>query len=316
MVIALLISSLLAAGLFTTLYQISLVQARVTSITTVYTRAAVFLNQIEHDLMGAFIPTQTKIIQRSAQPGVMQSTEKNVEPVKVSFSSVVRDGQLELLTFITSSPLAVYTKAKNAKQKPCVVRVVYRLVPDKVHKKSYTLLRQEGTELAFEKYDAEQNGALRPYQMLDGIAQMKIQYYIPDPKQEGDKKTIQYKKLTALSGSTSKEGEEEITITSLPHFVEITLSLWDSAYEKQTSFTMTIPLIAPAGSIKPDHGKLIQEQPVAAEKPAAALDSEKNLTPAPEQEKKLVGMIDFLPEKLRSGITIKEGASVERGVAA
>lgn len=276
-IISVLIASFLSVGLLTTIVQISRVQQTVTTITNINGRLAILQNQMERDVMGAFVPTQVDMIQTST---VRQATQKPIEKVFYGTSKAT-GGRLDTLTFITSNPLEVFYGVKNVQLKPRIARVVYRLVPDERHKNSYILLRQEGTtDLTFEKYKADSTGELRPFAMIDDIQNLTITYITIEQAADTKKKT--YKK------SSSWQSEKKETPTSspenaqlprlkkepvrLPNYIEVAISLWNSSFDDARTFSLIIPIAYKTTEF--------EEPPPAPEKKSSAA-SPQTTPPAP-----------------------------------
>lgn len=316
LLLALLISSFIITGLFTVIYQVRRMQTNVNTITGASERAAIMLNQLERDLMGAFVPTHIEPLkQTKKQPG---STAQDVTPpLKKIFFGITRDNRLDTLSFITCNPLQVYTKAKDAKIKPRIVRIVYRVLPDPDNKKSYVLMRQEGTELDYDRYTRDAQGALRAYRVVDGIATIRVMYFIPDPKgkMESENPVITYRKVSGWQ-DTDKEGKN---VRGLPHYVEFSFTLWDSVYERQMPFTMTIPILGDTGQTSEQSEETIpvlQESAKPAEQavnmsisgvPTVTARNRRAVSTGPTNNAKSA-WIEELPADVRSAVTIREAA--------
>ena len=149
-----------------------------------------------------------------------------------------------------------YWGTKQAQPRPRIARVVYRLVPDKEVKNSYILMRQEGNDLDFNMYKI--GGSIRAYELINGIKDISMQYTTIIEKK--DKK--EYK--TAKEWKEEQENKEESTTILAPHIVEINLTLWDSIYQRDTSFTLTIPVVADMQEKKkmPTANKQLPNKPV------------------------------------------------------
>ncbi len=242
-----LIAAVISTGLLTTILQISRLQETVNTITSVYGRAALLQNQLERDVMGAFIPSQVDMIQTTT---VKQA---QVKPLEKIFFSKNKGEQLDLLTFITSSPLQIYFGITNIKLKPRVARVVYRLIPDTRRKNSYVLTRQEGTKpLRFESYNKDAQGDLRSYPMIDGIYSLSIQYISIEQKTGDDeKKSVKriYKKQKEWESQKKQDDKKKKAPLRLPNQIELHVELWDSTYTNHRPFMLTIPIIAMSGDV-------------------------------------------------------------------
>lgn len=251
--IGIVIAGILSAGLFTTITQVGEVQQAVNGITSIYGRLSIFQQQMERDVMGAFVPMQYDVL--PTQTGQKQTEQKPLEKIFYA-ESKGNGGRLDYLTFITSNPLEVYSGVKDIKLKPRVARVVYRLIPDPHNKLWYFLQRQEGTtDLVFEKYGKDAQGDFRAFTMLDGIRDISVQFVTIEHKEDKESKNIThiYKRQPNWDskpeqpkkevGAKNSQKPQERPWPKLPNQVEFTLSLWD-ANEKYKTFTMTIPIEA------------------------------------------------------------------------
>ncbi|TET33917.1 prepilin-type N-terminal cleavage/methylation domain-containing protein, partial [Candidatus Dependentiae bacterium] len=245
--VASLIAALLSTSLLTTIVQVNRLQETVSTITSVYGRIAILQNQMERDIMGAFVPAQVDLIQTTTE----RKAEK-VKPITKVFYGKNAGGRLDVLTCITSNPLQIYFGIKDRKLKPRVARVVYRLEPDKRRKNSFVLMRQEGRQLMFDAYKKDAQGAMRSYEMIDGIQSFSVQYISVEQKKSADG-TMQrtYKKQNSwdsLKPQTDPKKRREPV--RLPNLIELQVALWDSAYKVTRSFTVVIPIMAMSGEYK------------------------------------------------------------------
>lgn len=266
-VISVLIASFLSTGLLTTIFQISRVQQTVNTVTYNNNRIAILQNQMERDVMGAFIPAQIDMIQTST---LKQEQKKPLEKIFYG-TSKGNGGRLDVLTCITSNPLEIFYGVKNSKLKPRVARVVYRLVPDERRKNSYVLMRQEGTaDLVFEKYTLDSTGELRPFAMIDGIQNLTITYITIEQSQAQDTKKIKrvYKKSTAWQSEQKKDGipeqEKKQQVTKepvrLPNYLEVGVSLWNSTFDDTRTFQLIIPIAYKASEFEQPPPKPKEQQ--------------------------------------------------------
>lgn len=247
-IISVLIASFLSVGLLTTIMQVSRVQQTVTTITNINGRMAILQNQMERDIMGAFVPTQIDMIQ-TATTTAQPSPQKPVEKVFYG-TSKGNGGRLDLLTFITSNPLEVFYGVKNVQLKPRIARVVYRLVPDERRKNAYILMRQEGTtDLTFEKYKTDSTGELRSFAMVDDIQNLTVSYITVEQSTEEPKKPRTYKRSSSWQSEQKKETTTPPKGPSvqkepvrLPNYVEVVVSLWNSSFTDTRTFTLVIPI--------------------------------------------------------------------------
>ena len=276
--IGMVIAGLLSAGLFTTIRQVGKEQQTIGDITSTYGRLAIFQQQIERDLMGAFVPTQYDLL-----PTQTDRKETQKKPLEKIFygESKGKGGRLDYMTFITNNPLEIYFGVKDVKLKPRVARVVYRLTPDPRKKIAYLLQRQEGTaELAFEKYSLDGQGEYRAFTLIDGIQDITVKFITIEEKEDKEAKKISYNyKATPSWDSKPKENPDAAKAVSqkgqpqqrpwprLPNQVEIALSLLDSTYENYKTFTVTIPIASKYGQFEIPEKKKNEEGKPEAKKP-------------------------------------------------
>ncbi len=247
-IISVLIASFLSIGLLTTIVQINRVQQTINTITNVNGRIAILQNQMERDIMGAFVPAQIDTIQTST---LKQDQQKPLEKIFYG-TNKGNGGRLDVLTFITSNPLEVFHGVKNIKLKPRVARVVYRLVPDERRKNSYILQRQEGTsDLVFEKYKTDSTGELRPFAMIDDIQDLTIKYVVIEQSSAEDTKQTKrtYKKSSAWQSEQKKaptaaqeQKSQQKEPIRLPNYLEVTVSLWNSTFDATRTFNLVMPI--------------------------------------------------------------------------
>ncbi len=269
--IGMVIAALLATGLLNTIMQVSRLQQTITGITSTYGRVALFNQQMERDIMGAFVPTQYDLL--PTQTGKKEETKKKTPIDKIFYGvSKGNGGRLDYLTFITCNPLEIFFGIKDIKLKSRVARTVYRLIPDARRKNSYVLLRQEGTtNLAFNKYKEDEQGEFRAYEMIDGIQDLSVRFISIEEKEDKEakklsysyKKTPDWKDIDEKKQQEVKKGAQpqQPSRPKLPQYVEFTLSLWDSTYEKYKEFVMTIPVESKYGQFEqPEKKKKTEEE--------------------------------------------------------
>ncbi len=284
LIVTVLIASFISTGLLTTIVQMSRVKQTINTLTNSNGRVAIAQNQLERDIMGAFVPAQVEMIQTST---LKQEKQKPLEKVFYG-TSKGNGGRLELLTFITNNPLEIFYGVKESKLKPRIARVVYRLMPDERRPNSYILLRQEGTsDLTFEKYTPDSIGERRPFIMIDDIQNMTLSYITPEQPPTEQAQTARakpvrtYKKHSRWSSDPKKKNSPAAAPLSplkkepirLPHSVEVTLSLWNSTFDDTRTFQFTIPVVyamaenvpAPAKAAAPSASESMSSAPQAAQ---------------------------------------------------
>lgn len=267
--ITMLIAGLLSTGLLTTIFQVQRVQQTVNTITSVYGRVAILQNQMEREVMGAFVPAQVDMIQTTTVK------KDQPRPLQKIFYSMGKGngGRLDILTFITANPLTIFVGVKDSKLKPRVARVVYRLLPDKLRKNSYVLMRQEGTtSLDFEKYTPDAQGEFRAFAVIDGIQNLVVRYVTIEQEPSEDQKKMKrvYKKSSEWQSEKKKDDASKTEIQKkepirLPHQVEIEISLWDTAFEQTHTFQLIIPIAYKATEVEQSLKKKDEEKKSAAD---------------------------------------------------
>lgn len=269
--IAAAIASIIGAALFASLYQVTRIASVVDNYASVWTRAAIMHRQMERDLLGTFIPLAAeKKEEKKEQSQEKQAQEKQAKEapspqekkerkrVTHVFYGINKDTMLDTLTFITDNPMQSYWSSKAGKPKPRIARVVYRLVQEKNQKNSYTLFRQEGSDLYYDAYKQGGTKEIREYPMIEGIKQMTVSYgFIEKEEQKKEKdKNEQEKKPKKIKYKTSKEWkkedeqkknekkDEKAQTIELPAFVLISVALWDEQKTRTVPFEFKIPLVA------------------------------------------------------------------------
>jgi hypothetical protein len=276
-ILALLFSAIILTTLFTSFFQLTRSTSIAEDVIDVDTRIAVITHQLEKDLSGCFVPIQALMQEPKKEEKKAEEAEavkkekaqekkkaeeagkeKEKEKVKIKqlkdvFYSANKNEFLNELTFITNNPMRVYEHAKNAFVKPRIVRVVYRLIPHKEKKDIFILLRQEGAELDFGAYKKE--GKIRSYEIADNIKSIKIEFKIPKieekekketeaqkPPAKEEKKPIVYETLKEWRSNEIQEKKKNQSL--LPHFITITITLWDNEHEQERSVQLNISLVA------------------------------------------------------------------------
>ncbi len=211
------IATMVAGVLLAALSQGNRSKAKIDDAISLSERIAIVANQLEKDLMGAFIPTEAE--SSSAKAAAAQEDEEPKAPDKKSssakatadtadnkktdakatpaaekpadkpkpiekiFYSTNKENMLDTLTFITNDPLTVYVSKDAGEVKPKVARVQYTLRADEKDKKSYTLFRQESKELDLAEYKN-----VRPYELISGIKKCTVKFIARiEKKQEKNK---------------------------------------------------------------------------------------------------------------------------------
>jgi len=234
LLITTLITSMISVLLLTVLQQTNTFQSVIDNNIDIYTRATIFHRQLEKDIMGAFVPVQ-------AYKQLTNYKKQKKPPLNYIFYSINRDKRLDTLTFITTNPLAVYWGTKTGSAKPRIARVVYQLQPEDEKKTSFTLFRQEGSELSFTDYKKDNPKAPRAYQLINGIKNLSVTYTIVEEQKDPNKKPY-YKTVNSWNWP-QKEQQNKKEKSPLPQFITINLALWDNDYKRNIPFTFTFALL-------------------------------------------------------------------------
>jgi|SRR4030095_822944 len=271
LIIATLIASMIAGILLTALSQGSRFQIVVDNIVDTSLRIGIVSNQLEKDLMGAFVPVQAEREEKSAsgdadeQAAVVDDkktdskkvdekkskTKEKQKPLEKIFYSTNKEGNCDQLTFITNNPLVVFVGKDVGVVKPKIVRVHYVLKPEAGTEHSYALYRQESLEL-----DLAQPQTGRQYEIIGGIKSFSITYTARiEKKQEASKvaggageQAAQQKEQSKISyeyktskdwvSEQKKEDDKQREAPRIPYSVEIKIVLWDKQNNKDKEFTV------------------------------------------------------------------------------
>jgi len=235
-----------------------------------YMRVTTVQNQLERDLMGAFDPMpparsqkkegedkkaeEQKRTKSGKQPAGEEKKEKpKQKKVEKVFLATAADGDnLELLTFVTNNPTKIFWGEKSGRAKPCIARVVYRLVPEKERRDSFRLLRQEADDLDFKAYE-ERDQRVRAYELADGIKECKLTYIWIEREQAKEKNAKAGQQAKAAetgkaivhreqSWDADKKVEKDSKRPRIPQRVQIELVAWEGDAGRRELFTLTIPI--------------------------------------------------------------------------
>ncbi|HZW61489.1 MAG TPA: prepilin-type N-terminal cleavage/methylation domain-containing protein [Candidatus Babeliales bacterium] len=271
--IAAFIASIIGGALFLSFFQTNRTAKSIDNIIDVHEKIGLVVQQMEHDISGAFIPLQPQPEkgknqkateqpkQQAQQPAVSAqqpaAEKKKLKKITHIFYGINKDGMLDTLTFVTNNPMQVYWSARAGKAKPMVARIVYRLVPEPVSARfknpAYTLMRQEDYNLYFDAYKSDAQPPIRSFELIDGIKSMTIKYgaQIPKKSEKEEKQKGKTKPETTFQtfdewnvekeqeSSEKKEGKRR----AVPHEVEITLSLWDDQRVKDSTVIFKVAII-------------------------------------------------------------------------
>ena len=284
LIVSTLIASMVAGILLTALAQGTRFQTAVDNTVDTSLRIGIVSNQLEKDLMGAFVPTQAETIKKeegedqdeeapaaetnkpdAKKPDEKKSDEKKGEkkekpkPIEKIFYATNKEGNLDTLTFITNNPLVVFVGKDVGVVKPKIVRVQYTLKPEADKPHSYALHRQESNEL-----DLAQYKNVRSYEVIGGIKSLSINYTARVEKkleaakaaeaQKEQKKSYEYKTSKDWVSERKKEGDKdkEQEFPRIPYSVEIKIELWDRQDKQEKEFTVVceIPVNSISNSAK------------------------------------------------------------------
>ncbi|HLW72937.1 MAG TPA: hypothetical protein VKR54_02720 [Candidatus Babeliales bacterium] len=290
LIVATLVASMVAGILLAALTQGNRFQMLIDNTIDTSTRIAVVANQLEKDLMGAFIPVQAEEKKdKQASPDKSDDAKnspdkkdankkdagkkdevaekvaekKEEKPIQKIFYSTNKGGKFDTLTFITNNPLLVYVGKDVGVVKPKIVRVQYSLKPETGKKDSFALFRQESMELDLEKYKD-----VREYEVIGGIKNFTITFTARIPKKdekatdkEKQKILYEYKILNEWVSEQKKDAEKDkAEFPRIPYSVEIKMSLWDIQDKKETEFTIVCQIPVDFSEPKKDEKKQ-PEQP-------------------------------------------------------
>ena len=294
LIIATLIASMIVGILLTALSQGSRFQIAVDNIVDTSLRIGIVSNQLEKDLMGAFVPIQAErgkkgesgdadkqaavVDDKKAgeKPAEKKSeTKEKKKPLEKIFYSTNKEGNLDQLTFITNNPLVVFVGKDVGVVKPKIVRVHYVLKSEVGTEHSYALYRQESLEL-----DLSQPQTGRQYEIIGGIKSFSVVYTARiEKKQEASKgaggageKVAQQKEQPKISYEykTSKDwvseqkkedDKQQQEAPRIPYSVEIKIVLWDKQNSKDKEFTVVC-------EIPVDHTSEKQQEPQKQPEPS------------------------------------------------
>ena len=267
------IAAMIGVALFNGFFQINKFAGYVDDYVDIYQKAALVQHQLERDIQGAFVPLQAQQEDKDdKQKKDAADTEKKQSPLKNVFVGQNKDGNLELLTFITSNPLTVHWSDTAGSAKPRIVRVVYRVEQDAVQKNAYKLLRQEANELNFDKFKPDIDKAIRSYEIADEIRDITVEYLLEiEQKEEGKEKKKEYKTFKVWSSDNQEELEKRGQ-RKIPHAVKITVSFWNRNQTQTKKFDSTIDIYADPAPIK----KRVVQKP-AIPKPKQQPDINQNV---------------------------------------
>lgn len=236
--------------------------------------------QLERDLSGVTIPMSWMVTESSAQKSLAQGAKSGPQPVaepkkevageqnknRFIFFATQKDKNTDVLTFITTNPLASFWSDSGAgKAKSRLARVVYRLESDKDNPLLFKLMRQEGMDLDFKNYESGAKKVIRPLEVTRGIKDFSLRFMVedePEKKEEVSKiastpgkgsvapvkdsveqrKTIKYKTLDEWRDEEKKDEKERKKEFKIPRFVQLKLTLIDTKKNREEEFEYIFPI--------------------------------------------------------------------------
>jgi type II secretory pathway component PulJ len=317
LIIATLIASMVAGILLAALSQGNRFQMIIDNTIDLSSRIGVVSNQLEKDLMGAFIPVQAesssakapedkqkeesdeakksdnkKIPDKKDEVEQKSTDKKEEKPIEKIFYSINKNGKLDILTFITNNPLVVYVGKDVGVVKSKVVRVQYSLRPEVGKKDSYALFRQESMELNIEKYKD-----VREYEVIGGIKNCTITFTAriqkKDEKAEQSKEkpkiSYEYKTLNEWVSEQKKDADtQKQEFPRIPYSVEIVLVLWDMQDKREQKYIIVCQIPIDFTEPKKEEKKKA-EQPKKDEEQSAPADKGKGNQQKTAQNKQSSG---------------------------
>lgn len=263
LVIGLFISSIILLALYSSFYVTGKVIKASDDIINIDVHLAIMAYQFENDLSGIFVPLQlsttstTTTASNQPQPPIKtpepekESAQKEIKDIFVSSN---KDTSLHVLSFITNNPLQMYHKEGSG---PRMVRVVYKLIPNE-DKTSFTLTRQESTNLDLKTFDIKGPQGIRAYELAQNIKSFQIEYRYPEETKQDDKKDakdskgpeakpeqqpIPFKTVNEW-GKEKETAKEKESLPKIPQFITITLELWDLHHRQSQTFVLNYTIIS------------------------------------------------------------------------
>lgn len=175
------IATILTAALFAFVWQSNKGAAALDWAVDAHFKAIILQRTIERDVAGACVPASLFAYheqqaqeqkQKNKQASAIGSTqEKKIKKIEKVFYAVAHNNEL-LMTFISNNPLPVYADAQTGTPQPRLVRVTYRLKPEKEsNKKRYALWREESTDLEF-----NEQATTASYQLANEIKECQVTF--------------------------------------------------------------------------------------------------------------------------------------------
>ncbi|MFS8507086.1 MAG: hypothetical protein LVQ75_03070 [Candidatus Babeliales bacterium] len=241
--IALAISTLLGGLLMQSLYQLTNTLTRVDQISTLDMRVIVFKNLLEKNFQGHLFLNWYHLKKKHKKQNwlikIQKKEEKKTVTPEKAFYSQNSNGQLGLLTFITSNPLTVYNMAKAHS-----ARIVYTVVPDKGMPGAFALMRKEIPDSMQKEYESSKG-----FVVIAGIKSLTVEFLAsPEPDNNKEQKTQEkeinnkkkvFKKFDTWDQQQSEQKEQ--TLPALPQFISMQLVLYNQNKTESTYRCMFAP---------------------------------------------------------------------------
>jgi type II secretory pathway pseudopilin PulG len=275
LLVSLLIASFLSIGMMNSLAMVFKTNEAMDSLMDISAGAMRMQQQLERDLSGVMISTSLMATKTDAQkapvPGdklgqktaMAEPKKETAEPAKKNhlFFATQKDKNTEVLTFITTNPLASFWSDKAGQAQSRIVRVVYRLELDKDNQPLFRLMRQEGMDLDFQYYESGAKKQIKALEVASGIKAFALSFMVEDKPADKEKtgsdkvipgaaktpsatvtdgvepkKTITYKTLDEWRGEESKDQKADNKMPKIPRFVRLKLTLMDAKKKREENF--------------------------------------------------------------------------------
>ncbi len=224
LIIAIALSTIVSLILYNLLSQSSKTAQNIETLTDLDRKNYVLYRQLYTDLSCAFLPTQLYELEMTTtgtqQAKVAPEQEKKFTIEQPFFAQDSKDNIGEI-SFITTNALQNYPDIT-----PNVVRVVYRLLPDKESPPYFKLFRQQSNDLSTKVLKDNDGSQFRMYEIADGIRFFKAKYFDLKKDRDANKET-----LIEKSAWNSDEMEKEKK-NLIPEYVELEYEILNDQKKK------------------------------------------------------------------------------------
>lgn len=254
-IIALLISSMLALVILRTFRQSTTTFQRITTVIDDTAELLGVYGQLERDLSGAFVPAvwkeaQVQDVQQAEQAAKVAAQKTKEEQAREKeegkqavekaakrpvFSTVMKDGKLEQLSFVTTNAFVVFDEAAAR-----VVHVTYKLVEqpqEQAKEKRYRLMREE-TPYVAEGAIYGRRRQKREYPLLINITSLTGTFSALEEKTVDKKTTSELVSLSEWGTDAQKKKSKRM----IPEWVKLTGTLISPVSKKSLPFTFQFHL--------------------------------------------------------------------------